>query len=117
MRDSPVFGGLRGGYRVLLDALADAARADLRLGTTVRAIEPSAAGWLLVLGPTTEPEALEVDAVVLAVPARAAAAARRPGGGGRGGGHRAGVVRGRGAGVPGGGRPCAHHVGRAGGRG
>ena len=73
MRDSPVFGGLRGGYRVLLDALADAARADLRLGTTVRAIEPSAAGWLLVLGPTTAPEALEVDAVVLAVPAPAVA--------------------------------------------
>jgi protoporphyrinogen/coproporphyrinogen III oxidase len=73
MRDSPVFGGLRGGYRVLLDALADAAHADLRLGTTVRAIEPSAAGWLLVLGPTTAPEALEVDAVVLAVPAPAVA--------------------------------------------
>jgi len=66
---SPVFGALRGGYRVLLDALADAAHADLRLGTTVRGIEPSAAGWLLVLGPTTAPEALEVDAVVLAVPA------------------------------------------------
>jgi oxygen-dependent protoporphyrinogen oxidase len=78
MRDSPVFGGLRGGYRVLLDALADAARADLRLGTTVRAIEPSAAGWLLVLGPTTEPEALEVDAVVLAVPAPAVARLLRP---------------------------------------
>lgn len=71
--DSPVFGGVWGGYRVLLDALADAARADLRLGTTVRAIEPSAPGWLLVLGPTTAPEALEVDAVVLAVPAPAVA--------------------------------------------
>jgi protoporphyrinogen/coproporphyrinogen III oxidase len=68
---SPVFGALRGGYRVLLNALADAARADLRLGTTVRRLEPSAAGWLLVLGPTTAPEALEVDAVVLAVPAPA----------------------------------------------
>jgi protoporphyrinogen/coproporphyrinogen III oxidase len=78
MRDSPVFGGLRGGYRVLLDALADAAHADLRLGTTVRAIEPSALGWLLVLGPTTAPEALEVDAVVLAVPAPAVARLLRP---------------------------------------
>ena len=78
MRDSPVFGGLRGGYRVLLDALADAAHADLRLGTTVRAIEPSAPGWLLVLGPTTAPEALEVDAVVLAVPAPAVARLLRP---------------------------------------
>lgn len=69
----PVFGALRGGYRILLDALADAARVDLRLGTTVRAVEPSAPGWLLVLGPTTAPEALEVDAVVLAVPAPALA--------------------------------------------
>jgi protoporphyrinogen/coproporphyrinogen III oxidase len=76
-RDSP-FGGLRGGYRVLLDALANAARADIRLGTTVRAIEPSAAGWLLVLGPTTAPEALEVDAVVLAVPAPAVARLLQP---------------------------------------
>ena len=75
---SPAFGALRGGYRVLLDALADAARADLRLGTTVRAIEPSAPGWLLVLGPTTAPEALEVDAVVLAVPAPALARLLRP---------------------------------------
>jgi oxygen-dependent protoporphyrinogen oxidase len=70
---SPVFGALRGGYRVLLDALADAARADIRLGTTVRAIERSAAGWLLVLGPANAPEALEADAVVLAVPAPAVA--------------------------------------------
>ncbi len=75
---SPVFGALRGGYRVLLDALADAARADFRLDTTVRAIEPSAPGWLLVLGPTTAPEALEVDAVVLAVPAPALARLLRP---------------------------------------
>lgn len=69
----PVFGALRGGYRVLLDALANAAHADIRLGTTVRGIERSATGWLLVLGPTTAPEALEVDAVVLAVPAPAVA--------------------------------------------
>jgi protoporphyrinogen/coproporphyrinogen III oxidase len=75
---TPVFGGLWGGYRVLLDALADSARADLRLATTVRALEPSAPGWLLVLGPTTAPEALEVDAVVLAVPAPAVARLLRP---------------------------------------
>lgn len=70
---APVFGAIRGGYRVLLDALADASAPDLRLGTTVRAVEQTAAGWLLVLGPTTAPEALEVDAVVLAVPAPAVA--------------------------------------------
>lgn len=69
----PVFGAVRGGYRVLLDALADRAAADLRLATTVRVIEATATGWLLILGPTTAPEALAVDAVVLAVPAPAVA--------------------------------------------
>ncbi|GAA3230460.1 protoporphyrinogen oxidase [Pseudonocardia petroleophila] len=69
----PVFGAVRGGYRVLLDALLAAARPELRLGVTVRALERREAGWRLVLGPTTAPEPLDVDAVVLAVPAPAAA--------------------------------------------
>jgi oxygen-dependent protoporphyrinogen oxidase len=69
----PVFGAVPGGYRVLLDALASASGADVRLGTTVRALERRPDGWRLVLGPTTAPEALDVDAVVLAVPAPAAA--------------------------------------------
>ena len=69
----PVFGAVRGGYRVLLDALLAAARPDLRLGTTVRALERRNGGWRLVLGPTTAPQALDVDAVVLAVPAPAVA--------------------------------------------
>ena len=67
----PVFGALRGGYRVLLDALASAA--DVRLRTTVRAVERHESGWRLLTGPTTAPELLDVDAVVLAVPAPAAA--------------------------------------------
>ena len=69
----PVFGAVRGGYRVLLDALADKAGAEVRLRTTVRALERRERGWRLVLGPTTAPEALDVDAVVLAVPAPAVA--------------------------------------------
>ncbi|GAA1838056.1 protoporphyrinogen oxidase [Pseudonocardia ailaonensis] len=68
----PVFGALRGGYSTLLAALLGAAKADLRLDTTVRALERRDQGWRLVLGPTTAPEALDVDAVVLAVPAPAA---------------------------------------------
>ncbi|GAA2894188.1 protoporphyrinogen oxidase [Pseudonocardia halophobica] len=67
----PVFGAVRGGYGVLLDALAAASGAELRLGTTVRELERRGRGWRLVLGPTTAPEALDVDAVVLAVPAPA----------------------------------------------
>jgi oxygen-dependent protoporphyrinogen oxidase len=69
----PVFGAVRGGYRVLLDALVAAAGADVRLRTTVRELQRREGGWRLVLGPTTAPEALDVDAVVLAVPAPAAA--------------------------------------------
>jgi oxygen-dependent protoporphyrinogen oxidase len=69
----PVFGAVRGGYRVLVDALAAAAGADVRLRTTVRGLHRSEGGWRLVLGPATAPEALDVDAVVLAVPAPAAA--------------------------------------------
>ncbi|MDN5749912.1 MAG: protoporphyrinogen oxidase [Pseudonocardia sp.] len=69
----PVFGAVRGGYAVLLDALVAAAQPEVRLGTTVRAVEPRTPGWRLVLGPTTAPEALDVDAVLLAVPAPAAA--------------------------------------------
>jgi oxygen-dependent protoporphyrinogen oxidase len=67
----PVFGGIRGGYRVLLDALGSASAATVRFGTTVRSLERRGAGWRLVLGATTRPEALDVDAVVLAVPAPA----------------------------------------------
>jgi oxygen-dependent protoporphyrinogen oxidase len=70
---APVFGALCGGYRVLLDALAAEADAHLRLGTTVRELRPHETGWRLTLGPTTAPEVLDADAVVLAIPAPAAA--------------------------------------------
>ena len=98
----PVFGRCAAGYRVLLDALADAAARGPAARHDRARDRARAAGWLLVLGPTTAPEALEVDAVVLAVPAPAVARLLRrvaPGGGGRGGGHRAGVVGRRRAGA------------------
>ncbi len=66
-----MFGAVRGGYRVLLSALAGAAAAQIRLGATVRSLQRRPRGWRLVLGPAPEPEALDVDAVVLAVPAPA----------------------------------------------
>ncbi|MFC8529495.1 protoporphyrinogen oxidase [Nocardia sp. NPDC057227] len=59
---APVFGGLREGYRVLLDALAARADADIRTGVAVRELARSGDGW--VLDPIGE-----VDAVVLATPA------------------------------------------------
>jgi oxygen-dependent protoporphyrinogen oxidase len=69
----PVFGAVQGGYRVLLDALVAASGADVRVRTTVRELQRREDGWRLVHGPTTAPEALDVDAVVLAVSAPAAA--------------------------------------------
>ena len=54
---------------VLVDALATGV--DVRLSTTVRALNRLADGWRLVLGP--DQGVLDVDAVVLAVPAPAAA--------------------------------------------
>jgi len=69
----PVFGAVRGGYQVLIDALARAARADVRLRTTVREVQSSWDGWRLVLGSAAAPEFLDVDAVLLAVPAPATA--------------------------------------------
>lgn len=68
----PVFGAVRGGYQVLLDALVLASGAEVRLDTTVRELRRKACGWRLTLGPTTAPESLDVDAVLLAVPAPAA---------------------------------------------
>jgi oxygen-dependent protoporphyrinogen oxidase len=72
-----VFGALRGGYRVLLDALLGAASPELRLGLPVRELIRSPSGrpgWRLLIGAAADspagaaPEALDVDAVLLAVP-------------------------------------------------
>ena len=64
-----MFGALRGGYATLVDALA--AGVDVQLSTTVRALHRLADRWRLVLGPAQGD--LDIDAVVLAVPAPAAA--------------------------------------------
>jgi oxygen-dependent protoporphyrinogen oxidase len=60
---APVFGALRGGYEVLLAALA--ASVDVRLEAAVTAVTRTAAGWDVVVDGRAEP----FDAVVLAVPA------------------------------------------------
>ncbi|MBE9373033.1 protoporphyrinogen oxidase [Saccharopolyspora sp. HNM0983] len=69
----PVFGAFRGGYRQLLDRLLLAADADLRVGAPVRALQRTGEGWRLSFGAAPEPEQLDVDGVLLAVPAPAAA--------------------------------------------
>ena len=68
----PVFAGYRGGLGNLVAGLSIRLQANgiqVRTGTTVRQLERTPDGWALVLGPTTAPERIEVDAVVLAVPA------------------------------------------------
>ncbi|GAB3676161.1 protoporphyrinogen oxidase [Angustibacter aerolatus] len=72
----PVFAGVRGGVGRLPLAVADAVRAaggDVRTGATVRELRRTPFGWRLVVGPTTAPEVLDADAVVVAVPPPAAA--------------------------------------------
>ncbi|MFC0004008.1 protoporphyrinogen oxidase [Micromonospora siamensis] len=71
---APVFGTLAGGLSTLVDAAVRASGATVRTGATVRELTPTAdGGWRLVVGPTREPELVEADAVLLAVPARPAA--------------------------------------------
>jgi oxygen-dependent protoporphyrinogen oxidase len=72
----PVFAGLVGGVATLADALvADLLTkgATLRTGVTVRELSPlrtgTTGGYRLLCGPTTAPELIDCDAVVLATPA------------------------------------------------
>lgn len=72
----PVFAGLPGGVARLAEATADDVVAHggvVRLDSTVRSVERTPAGWRLVVGSAANPEAVEVDAVVVAVPAAPAA--------------------------------------------
>lgn len=65
--DLPVFAGLPGGMGGLTDALA--ARLDVRLDTTVRGLRRTDHGFALTVGPSTDAQQVEADAVVLATPA------------------------------------------------
>ncbi|MFI1912214.1 protoporphyrinogen oxidase [Nocardia sp. NPDC020380] len=68
--NTPVFGGIRDGYAVLLDALRTAADMKVEIGTTATALTATSEGWQLdPLG--------WFDAVVLATPAPVTAALLR----------------------------------------
>jgi len=75
---TPVFAGIRGGVGRLPDAVAAASGAHVRTGVMVRGLERRDAGWRLVVGPTRAEETLDVDAVVLALPATPASRLLRP---------------------------------------
>ncbi len=68
-----VFATVRGGMSRLVDAIATASRADLRLGSPVRELARTAEGWRLAVGATRDAEHLSADAVVLAVASAPAA--------------------------------------------
>lgn len=68
----PVFTTLRGGMGSLPHAVAAASGAGIRTGVMVRELRRTRAGWRLVAGPTRDPETIEADAVIIAVPAPSA---------------------------------------------
>ena len=67
--DGPLFNSLPGGLGRLPEQLARAARAEVRLHTTVRALDRTPTGWRLTTGSNAEPQQLTADVVVLALPA------------------------------------------------
>ncbi|MPY77497.1 MAG: protoporphyrinogen oxidase [Actinophytocola sp.] len=69
--DAPVFGTLPGGLGVLVDALVDAARAEVVTGAMVRELRRSGTGWTLTVTTDAGTKTEDCDAVLLAVPAPA----------------------------------------------
>lgn len=71
-RNGPIFAGLTGGVTRLatrLESLLAERGVGLRTGVTVRELSRDAQGWRLLAGPTTAPELITADAVILATPA------------------------------------------------
>jgi oxygen-dependent protoporphyrinogen oxidase len=71
--DGPMFASLPGGLGRLPRAVAAASGARVAHRCTVRALARTTAGWRLVTGSAADPAYLDVDGVVLAVPAAPAA--------------------------------------------
>lgn len=70
---APVFASLPGGMGRLPGLVVDGGGFEVRTSATVRALRRTSRGWALTVGPTTRPETIEADAVVLATPASPAA--------------------------------------------
>ncbi len=71
--EGAVFGAPRGGVGRLPAAVAQASGASIRTGVVVRELARTPKGWRLTVGPTSRPEEILADAVILAVPAAGAA--------------------------------------------
>ncbi len=70
---APVFVSLTTGLGALPEILAKASGADVRTSATVRELKRTDAGWRLTVGSAADPEYLDADAVILAIPAAPAA--------------------------------------------
>jgi protoporphyrinogen/coproporphyrinogen III oxidase len=69
----PVFVTLTTGLGALPEAVAKASNAEVRVNAMVRELARTETGWRLTIGSAADPEYLEADAVILAVPAAPAA--------------------------------------------
>jgi protoporphyrinogen/coproporphyrinogen III oxidase len=69
----PVFATIDGGLERLVTATSASARAEIRLGMTVRELRQTPYGWEVIAGPVPDPIKITADAVILAVPAKPAA--------------------------------------------
>jgi oxygen-dependent protoporphyrinogen oxidase len=67
-----VFGTLDSGLGTLPEVLAKTSGAAIRTGAIVRELARTERGWRLTAGSAAAPEAIDADAVILAVPARPA---------------------------------------------
>ncbi|TVZ03413.1 protoporphyrinogen oxidase [Trebonia kvetii] len=72
-KPDPVFVSLTTGLGALPEAVAKASGADIRTNAMVRELARTETGWRLTVGPAADPEYLDADAVILAVPAAPAA--------------------------------------------
>jgi oxygen-dependent protoporphyrinogen oxidase len=66
---SPVFATFAGGMGRLPGLVREDGGFEVRTSATVRALRRTSSGWAVIVGPTTHPETIEADAVVLATPA------------------------------------------------
>ncbi|MGH3187699.1 MAG: protoporphyrinogen oxidase [Streptosporangiaceae bacterium] len=69
---SRVFTTLAGGLGVLPGYLAEASGATIRTGAMARELARAGNGWRLTAGSAADPERVDADAVIIAVPARPA---------------------------------------------
>ncbi len=67
-----VFTSLAGGLGMLPAYLAKASGAEVRTSAMVRELAPAPDGWRLTVGSAAEPERIDADAVIIAIPARPA---------------------------------------------